>query len=625
MVSEHANGHLETATVGYKNILSNLDDSKYDAHFREFIFDQITLCLVSAQEWQDLYELLRAEEVRNMPRVTIPLLSINSTQIEHFIEYQKSNDDAVLEMSAWEVLNNDSNGIANDFSYHRLLSLTENTISNMSIESQNKPIYDTELERSCFEIVQSGLQECLRTRSREHLNNLVVLNHICHKVTNRNRTGERENTRSLCVDKSFGSTVLTVLLNWSEYFDNVTEIGEQINLDLRLDVCSMTRKEGNLTHCRKQLEVFFEKINFGPQIGCVESNLETICEHLISSSDKPQWSTNIWNKNTARSVYEMAKWLYSYPDKKETAIQFAAANAMTIRKSLEFIKCSDDEPLIQQRIARNFLTLADWLQSETDQFLIKSTERPIGKLINSLEDIRLRNTILGHEREEVTTIIPPIDVAIGKLLSQSVQQCPSLSKAYGAYGNWCYRWGRKIVELHTEKNEKAGLRPIDLSSINDLIPNASATDIDLISTVLDAHKVTAEDEELVLSNSDENISSTELIESQLRQIAILSNCSTETLQRIIEIWRLANRNIYSFYEMAAESYFKYLQLATQMQDDGLVNVTNMADEGKSNENCSVVTATLRILRLIVKHALGLQEVLEQGLETTPTSPWKVNI
>lgn len=616
---------METATVGYKNILSNLDDSKYDAHFREFIFDQITLCLVSAQEWQDLYELLRAEEVRNMPRVTIPLLSINSSQIEHFIEYQKSNDDAVLEMSAWEVLNNDSNGIANDFSYHRLLSLTENTISNMSIESQNKPIYDTELERSCFEIVQSGLQECLRTRSREHLNNLVVLNHICHKVTNRNRTGERENTRSLCVDKSFGSTVLTVLLNWSEYFDNVTEIGEQINLDLRLDVCSMTRKEGNLTHCRKQLEVFFEKINFGPQIGCVESNLETICERLISSADKPQWSTNIWNKNTARSVYEMAKWLYSYPDKKETAIQFAAANSMTIQKSLKFIKGSDDEPLIQQRIARNFLTLADWLQSETDQFLIKSTERPIGKLINSLEDIRLRNTILSHEREEVTTIIPPIDVAIGKLLSQSVQQCPSLSKAYGAYGNWCYRWGRKIVELHTEKNEKAGLRSIDLSSINDLIPNASTTDIDLISTVLDAHKVTAEDEELVLSNSDENISSTELIESQLRQIAILSNCSTETLQRIIEIWRLANRNIYSFYEMAAEAYFKYLQLATQMQDDGLVNVTNMVDEGKSNENCSVVTATLRILRLIVKHALGLQEVLEQGLETTPTSPWKVNI
>lgn len=622
LLSEQANGHLETAAAGYKNILANLDESKHDSHFREFIFDQLTLCLANAQEWQELYEMLHSEEARNTPRATIPLLSINSKQIENFIEYQKSKDAAVLEMSDWEVLNNDSNGIANDFSYHRLLSLTENTITNMSIESQNRHIYNTELERSCFEIVQSGLQECLRTRSREHLNNLVVMNHICHKVANRNRSGERENTHSLCVDKSIGSTVLTKLLNWSEYFDNVTEIGEQINLDLQLDVCSMTRKEGNLTHCRKQLEIFFEKINFGPLIGCVESKLDAICERLINCVDEQPWDMNIWNKNTVRSVYEMGKWLYSHADKKETAIQFAAAQSITIRNSLEFIRGTEDEPLIQQRFARNFLNLAEWLQFENEEFLTESANKPIGKLINSLDDIRFRNINLNYEREELTSILSPNDIAIGKLLSQSIQQCPNLSKAYGAYGNWCYKWGRRIVELSVEKNEKAGLRPTDLNCIKELIPNASANDIDMISNVLDSHKVSAEDDELVVSNSDD-ISSTEVIESQLRQVDAIADYPTEIILKIISIWRLANRNIYSFYEMAAEAYFKYLQLATQMQDDDLVNVTNIADDGKSNENCSVVSATLRILRLMVKHALALQEVLEQGLKTTPTSPWKV--
>lgn len=39
----------------------------------------------------------------------------------------------------------------------------------------------------------------------------------------------------------------------------------------------------------------------------------------------------------------------------------------------------------------------------------------------------------------------------------------------------------------------------------------------------------------------------------------------------------------------------------------------------------MVTATLRLLRLIVKHALGLQEVLEEGLSMTPSDPWKVII
>lgn len=617
---EQANGHLEAAITGYKNILNNLDETKSDAHFREFIYDQLTLCLANASEWHDLLKVLRAEESRNIPRATIPLLSLKSRQIEHIIKFRESNNKAAYEMSDWDVLNGDSNGIANDFSYHRLISLTENTICHISMESQNQAA--TELEKTCFAIVQSGLQECLRTRSREHLNNLVILNHTCHKVAYRNLTGECEDTRSLCVDKTVGSSVLTVLLNWSEYFDNVTEVGEQINLDLRLDVCSMNRKEGNLTQCRKQLEVYFDRINFCPQIGCEESNLDLICDRLIANVEHPTWDASIWNINTVRSVSQLAKWLYCYPEKKETAIQFAAANAITICNSLDSIKETADEPLIQQRIARTYLTLAEWLQFESDQFLEASADKPIGKLINSFEDVWLRNSNLNYEGRDVTSVISPIDVAVGKLLSRSVQQCPSLSKAYGAYGNWCYRWGRKIVELRTEKDEKAGLRASDLTNIKDLIPNASATDIELILNVLDLHKVSADDEDMVVSNTDD-ISSVEVIASQLRQIGILSDCSTETLQKIIEIWRLANRNIYSFYEMAAEAYFKYLQLATQMQDDALVNVSNSADDGQSNENCSVVTATLRILRLIVKHALGLQEVLEQGLEKTPTSPWKV--
>lgn len=63
--------------------------------------------------------------------------------------------------------------------------------------------------------------------------------------------------------------------------------------------------------------------------------------------------------------------------------------------------------------------------------------------------------------------------------------------------------------------------------------------------------------------------------------------------------------------MCASSYFKFLLLSSN----------NSEDSGDS----SVITATLRLLRLIVKHALGLQEVLEEGLSKTPSDPWKVII
>lgn len=37
-----------------------------------------------------------------------------------------------------------------------------------------------------------------------------------------------------------------------------------------------------------------------------------------------------------------------------------------------------------------------------------------------------------------------------------------------------------------------------------------------------------------------------------------------------------------------------------------------------------IISTLRLLRLLVKHASELREVLETGLSQTPTSPWKGN-
>lgn len=43
---------------------------------------------------------------------------------------------------------------------------------------------------------------------------------------------------------------------------------------------------------------------------------------------------------------------------------------------------------------------------------------------------------------------------------------------------------------------------------------------------------------------------------------------------------------------------------------------------KNSDDDSNVTATLRLLRLLVKHAGELRSELEEGLVNTPTRPWK---
>lgn len=43
---------------------------------------------------------------------------------------------------------------------------------------------------------------------------------------------------------------------------------------------------------------------------------------------------------------------------------------------------------------------------------------------------------------------------------------------------------------------------------------------------------------------------------------------------------------------------------------------------KQNNDDMIVMATLRLLRLLVKHAGELRDGLELGLASTPTAPWK---
>lgn len=47
-----------------------------------------------------------------------------------------------------------------------------------------------------------------------------------------------------------------------------------------------------------------------------------------------------------------------------------------------------------------------------------------------------------------------------------------------------------------------------------------------------------------------------------------------------------------------------------------------SQSGKQSSDDVIVMATLRLLRLLVKHAGELREELELGLASTPTAPWR---
>ncbi|KAH3864467.1 hypothetical protein DPMN_027485, partial [Dreissena polymorpha] len=87
--------------------------------------------------------------------------------------------------------------------------------------------------------------------------------------------------------------------------------------------------------------------------------------------------------------------------------------------------------------------------------------------------------------------------------------------------------------------------------------------------------------------------------------------SGDALEALLGVWRGVVHRIYHYYQLAASSYFKFLKL----------NGENDPLKEENTEDCNVIS-TLRVLRLLVKHAWELRTVLEDGLAETPTTPWK---
>lgn len=90
--------------------------------------------------------------------------------------------------------------------------------------------------------------------------------------------------------------------------------------------------------------------------------------------------------------------------------------------------------------------------------------------------------------------------------------------------------------------------------------------------------------------------------------------------------------MFKFYVAACRAYFKFLLLRytpTETTSSGTSMAEKKApkadinnekrDARKYDEN---ITATLRLLRLLVKYGSLLKDVLSEGFRTTPPSPWQ---
>lgn len=587
LAAEQAAGHREIAAEGYTKVLK---EEQLVTEIYEFINDQRKLSALYSNDFNFLYQMVSEEEMRYYKPQNVPILRINAGQVATYVKYFKTKDPAVLyDLTQWELLETGSN-VSSNFSVHDMVSLTANTLSNVSL---GVGYYTEEKQIICWEILHTLLQECARTGSQEYLLYLTLLNHFSHKALEHKDINGFKNIESFRIEKKFGSLTMFLVTTWSEFFDDYSPSAEQQNIDLRLEFVSCARKELNYRCCMKELETLYKKIEYVEHIGFpIESGSLEMIEGFLMSPENIE-SPKVWSENVTRTAYEHCKILYTAQHQTSGAIQFAASTACGINNRLMITDCESREKL-KQHCVKFYMKISEWIQCENDDILANDgTLTPLKILVQSIND-----------EDHVDEKMPLIDAAVGKLLQSGAKKCPEMTKVWSALGSWCYRWGRKMVESKTDSH---GLRPVDSQAIVELLPEAQNEDIEKILKILNEQHIVAEDEDIGPNES----SSTEMIESQLRMIPLLKDRNIEFLDAIIELWKQAHREVYRYYEMCASSYFKFLLLSSSNTED--------------SEDSSVITATLRLLRLIVKHALGLQDVLEEGLSKTPSDPWKVII
>lgn len=597
--AEQASKKYELAIEGYKKILkhnqtSDSDDSnensKLESDTRHFIYDQIVICYKELGNWVELMNWNMEEnggEITDNGR-KYWFSTTDWTCVDNLFNLEVGRE-AFTDLSSWNYKDQTSSWSQ----YEEITTLETNLYGIAFSITSNRADLSKKINENLTK-VQDSVRYHMNLAPSDHLQDLLVLQYASQGIKNI-LAGASANTVFL-VSENFeneiakiDSSVLRKVLWWSEYFSSVQNLGPTtFCANLRLDVIKRARKERNFKLAFTHVNKFLKDKGL-----IIEDNgFSTIAPLFLQKIA----DVSIWNVDIARVITEIIKLSYCTDSNRQHSFNLCASASTAISKYAELYGGVE----LKKISSKILLKLANWLQAN-EEICLTEINSQLGKLLMVLPEIGLMDS-------SISNVIPMSEMAIGKLLQFSVHQCMSLAKGWNAFGTWCYRWGRKIID-HSSDVKNNFTEEDHLVIKNLLPPGTPQDDFSKIITILSQTRSNLDEEDI----ESHDLNTSEMIQNQLKYVPALQNVSDADLQSLVQIWRNIQKRIYTYYALSAEAYFKYLHLTTNSE-----NIT------KSTE-CNIITVTLRLLRLIVKYALELQNILEEGLQTTPTQPWKVII
>lgn len=571
--ADQTNNQFETAGQSYLVLLVTEEMSKV---VKDFVAEQMFECFCATGNYEELTPYLHVEEYKEMIKRIVPQFK------------EGDSPEVTSRLSNWDQVTHQSNKTERNLQFS--IRNTINSMESSLIGATGNPLkLDRTITHDSMNVL---IKEAFRTKSEELLPDLLIFQHAYQKIVEKHQQmGRSPDITSFAIDKCFGSKYLNKALTWAQMLHSGDIASSAVVTNIQMDLISVARKEKNLDLASRQLEQYFStRLVTNERI-----ELENI-PRLLIEKELPQ---DIWTEDMVRASFEASKLLHCSVESRDKSVKLLSHINLMIASDHQG---PEAQVIVSEQLqARMLLKIADCIGQKEDDLLSKNKEGPMQELLSSLDDF----TSIGHFNSD--SVVPLPEISVGKLLAHTVKLCPSFSKSWCVYGNWCYKWGRKIIELSHSKKHKSSLQYDYNMEIKRIVPNIKPTDVTAIINILD--------EVLMVDNDNDDISTNDsdaekVAVATLKTLACLTKASKEQVIEVVGVWHKANRHIYGCYEMAANAYFKFLQ---------------MDNAEEENLHQHTVMITLRLLRLIVKHALSLQDVLDSGLATTPTGPWKTII
>ncbi|CAG8478500.1 7348_t:CDS:10 [Funneliformis caledonium] len=267
-----------------------------------------------------------------------------------------------------------------------------------------------------------------------------------------------------------------------------------------------------------------------------------------------------------------------------------------------------DSQGFEQRIC---LKIAKWIQNSETVIKNETLSEISGFLGETITKKAINEAKPINDIESRSSIVEAC-------LSFAIKGESSYNKAWFSYATYHYQRGRQILEELSSGKTTINLITVSRNTIQEALTNDwqntnhdHPIGFDLLFKALFQLFLRKFESHSKFENDEREGSEFKEI------IPWISEKSTEIITTIL--YNL-QEEIFASYKCAVEGYFKYLQLANGIRKDGTNRREDICD--KRVEESDITTATLRILRLLVKHGACLESEFTQGFDSTDYRVWE---